>query len=108
MCPRWTAAGMLDAESRFRKVQGFRALTNLAVAIDHDLLRRRQQVSGPPFVGNTVRTRGLRQRSAPDAWSDAVSGRGLLSAPVSRLVGSDAGARHVSGADRRGPAFVGA
>jgi putative transposase len=43
MCLRWTAAGMLEAESRFRKVQGYRGLANLAVAIEHDLLRRRQQ-----------------------------------------------------------------
>jgi putative transposase len=43
MCLRWTAPGMLEAENRFRKVQGYRGLANLAVAIEHDLLRRRQQ-----------------------------------------------------------------
>ena len=43
MCLRWTAAGMLEAETRFRKVQGYRGLANLAIAIEHDLLRRRQQ-----------------------------------------------------------------
>jgi transposase-like protein len=41
MCLRWTAAGMLEAEGRFRKVQGYRGLANLAVAIEHDLTRRR-------------------------------------------------------------------
>ena len=41
MCLRWTAAGMLEAESRFRKVQGYRGLANLAVAIENDLIRRR-------------------------------------------------------------------
>jgi transposase-like protein len=41
MCLRWTAAGMLEAETRFRKVQGYRGLANLAVAIEHDLNRRR-------------------------------------------------------------------
>ena len=41
MCLRWTAAGMLEAETRFRKVQGYRGLANLAVAIEHDLIRRR-------------------------------------------------------------------
>jgi putative transposase len=45
MCLRWTAAGMLEAETRFRKVQGYRGLANLAVAIEHDLLRRRQQTA---------------------------------------------------------------
>ena len=41
MCLRWTAAGMLEAETRFRKVQGYRGLANLALAIEHDLTRRR-------------------------------------------------------------------
>jgi len=41
MCLRWTAAGMLEAETRFRKVQGYRGLANLTVAIEHDLTRRR-------------------------------------------------------------------
>jgi putative transposase len=42
MCLRWTAAGMLEAEARFRKVAGYRGLATLAVAIERDLLRRRQ------------------------------------------------------------------
>jgi putative transposase len=41
MCLRWTA-GMLEAEGRFRKVQGYRGLATLAVKIEHDLLRKRQ------------------------------------------------------------------
>ena len=41
MCLRWTAAGMLEAETRFRKVEGYRGLANLAVAIENDLTRRR-------------------------------------------------------------------
>jgi hypothetical protein len=45
MCLRWTAAGMLEAETRFRKVQGYRGLANLAVAIEHDLLGRRRQAA---------------------------------------------------------------
>ena len=35
-------AGMLEAESRFRKVEGYRGLAGLAVKIEHDLLRNRQ------------------------------------------------------------------
>ena len=42
MCPRWTAAGMLEAETRFRKVEGYRGLATLAVKIEQDLLRNRQ------------------------------------------------------------------
>jgi transposase-like protein len=41
MCLRWTAAGMLEAESRFRKAEGYRGLANLAIAIENDLVRRR-------------------------------------------------------------------
>ena len=41
MCLRWTAAAMLEAETRSRKVQGYRGLANLAVTIEHDLTRRR-------------------------------------------------------------------
>jgi putative transposase len=48
MCLRWTAAGMLEAESRFRKVPGYRGLANIAVAIEHDLLRHRQSAIHAP------------------------------------------------------------
>jgi len=42
MSLRWTAAGMLEAESRFRKVPGYRGLASLAVKIEQDLFRKRQ------------------------------------------------------------------
>ena len=41
MAMRWTAAGMLEAQTRFRKVEGYRGLARLAVAIEHDLTKRR-------------------------------------------------------------------
>jgi transposase-like protein len=41
MALRWTAAGMLEAEQQFRKIIGYRDLATLAVAIEHDLDRRR-------------------------------------------------------------------
>jgi putative transposase len=41
MCMRWTAAGMLEAETHFRKVDGYRGLAQLAVKIEADLIRRR-------------------------------------------------------------------
>ena len=34
MCLRWTSAGMLEAETRFRKVPGYHGLANLAIAIE--------------------------------------------------------------------------
>ena len=40
---RWTAAGMLEAETRFRKVEGYRGLARLAVAIERELTDRRNK-----------------------------------------------------------------
>ena len=44
---RWTAAGMLEAESRFRKVPGYRGLAQIAIAIaiaiERDLIIRHRQ-----------------------------------------------------------------
>jgi hypothetical protein len=44
MCLRWTAAGMLEAETRFRKVEGYRGLAQLAIHIETDLTKRRNQL----------------------------------------------------------------
>jgi putative transposase len=41
MCLRWTAAGMLKAETQFRKVVGYADLAKLALAIERDLLAQR-------------------------------------------------------------------
>jgi hypothetical protein len=37
MCLRWTAAGMLEAETQFRKVVGYSDLAKLALAVERDL-----------------------------------------------------------------------
>ena len=37
MALRWIAAGMLEAEARFRKVIGYRQLAKLAVAIEGEI-----------------------------------------------------------------------
>ena len=44
MCLRWTAAGMLEAETRFRKVEGYRGLAQLAIHIEADLTKRHNQL----------------------------------------------------------------
>ena len=54
MCLRWTAAGMLDADTRFRKVEGYRGLANLAIAIEHDLTRRRNAATKEPTTTLTM------------------------------------------------------
>ena len=41
MCLRWTAAGMLEAETQFRKIIGHTDLAKLAVAVERDVTARR-------------------------------------------------------------------
>ena len=41
MCLRWTAAGMLEAETQFRRIIGYRDLATLAVAVERDLATHR-------------------------------------------------------------------
>ena len=41
MCLRWTAAGMLEAERRFRKIIGYTHLAALAIAVEADVAARR-------------------------------------------------------------------
>jgi len=41
MCLRWTAAGMLEAETQFRRVIGHSELAKLALAIERDIAARR-------------------------------------------------------------------
>jgi len=44
MCLRWTAAGMLEAETQFRKIVGYTDLAKLALAIERDLATRRTTI----------------------------------------------------------------
>ncbi len=44
MCLRWTAAGMLEAETQFRKVIGYTDLAKLALAVERDLLAQRTPI----------------------------------------------------------------
>ncbi len=41
MCLRWTAAGMLQAETQFRRIAGYADLAKLALAVERDLATRR-------------------------------------------------------------------
>jgi putative transposase len=41
MCLRWTAAGMLEAETQFRRVIGHGDLAKLALAVERDVAARR-------------------------------------------------------------------
>ncbi len=48
MALRWSAAGMLEAESPFRRIIGYQQLATLAVAIERDL--------APPMTTEEVAT----------------------------------------------------
>ena len=41
MCLRWTAAGMLEAQTQFRKIIGHTDLAKLAVAVERDIAAKR-------------------------------------------------------------------
>lgn len=44
MCLRWTAAGMLEAETQFRKIVGYSDLAKLALAVQRDLAAQRPTI----------------------------------------------------------------
>jgi putative transposase len=47
MCLRWTAAGMLQAETQFPKIVGYSDLAKLALAVERDLLAQRTPTRTP-------------------------------------------------------------
>jgi len=49
MCLRWTAVGMLQAESQFRKIIGYADLAKLALAVERDVAAR--HAAGTPSTG---------------------------------------------------------
>ncbi len=58
MCLRWTAAGMLEAEQQFRKINGYADLAKLALAVERDLATRRPSmpISTPRPEADTLAT----------------------------------------------------
>jgi len=50
----WTAAGMLEAETRFRKVEGHRGLAQFAVRVETDLIKRGNQPHAELIPGANV------------------------------------------------------
>jgi putative transposase len=56
MCLRWTAAGMLEAETQFRRIIGHRDLAKLAVAVERDVATKRaaQPLTEPPHTPITT------------------------------------------------------
>ena len=86
MAMRWTAAGMLEAETRFRKVEGYRGLARLAIAIERRPHPQPPQPrsSPPPSVCNhqpgpaatrSSTTNGTSSRARRSASTAAVDGQ---------------------------------
>ena len=61
MCLRWTAAGMLEAETQFRRIIGHGDLAKLAVAVERDVAAKR--AAHTPTDRVTRRSRPRRRRS---------------------------------------------
>src|SRR4051812_5361698 len=60
MCLRWMAAGMLEAETQFRKIIGYPDLAKLAAAVERDVTASAPQTPSTSAVHTTVAT------AAPD------------------------------------------
>ena len=56
MCLRWTAAGMLEAQTQFRKIIGYTDLAKLAVAIERDVAARRAADTPTPTAHTPIAT----------------------------------------------------
>jgi transposase-like protein len=56
MCLRWTAAGMLEAETQFRKVVGYSDLAKLALAVERDLAAQRTPIHTTTQEENALST----------------------------------------------------
>jgi len=56
MCLRWTAAGMLEAETQFRKVVGYTDLAKLALAVERDLTAQRPTIHTTTREENALTT----------------------------------------------------
>ena len=56
MCLRWTAAGMLEAETQFRRIAGYSDLAKLALAVEADLAAQRPTIHTTTREENTLTT----------------------------------------------------
>jgi putative transposase len=56
MCLRWTAAGMLEAETQFRRIIGHTNLAKLALAVERDVAAKRAATAPATSAHTTVAT----------------------------------------------------
>jgi putative transposase len=65
MCLRWTAAGMLEAETQFRSIIGHRDLAKLAVAVARDVTAKRAAYPRHTTVHTSIATTALEVAATP-------------------------------------------
>ena len=65
MCLRWTAAGMLEAQTQFRKIIGYADLAKLAVAVERDVAIRRAADTPTTSVHTPIATAAPEVAASP-------------------------------------------
>ena len=65
MCLRWTAAGMLEAQARFRRIIGHRDLAKLALAVERDVAAKRATDTPTTTVHTPIATAASEVAASP-------------------------------------------
>jgi putative transposase len=65
MCLRWTAASMLEAQGRFRRVIGYPDLAKLAVAVEADVATNRAADTPTTTVHTPIATAAPEVAASP-------------------------------------------
>jgi putative transposase len=65
MCLRWTAAGMLEAETQFRRIIGHRDLAKVAVALEREIAAKRAAHAPNPTVHTPTATAAPEVAASP-------------------------------------------
>jgi putative transposase len=65
MCLRWTAAGMLEAETQFRRIIGHADLAKLALAVEHDVAAKRARNAPTEPVQTPITTAAPEVAASP-------------------------------------------
>ena len=92
---------MLEAETRFRKVEGYRGLATLAVKIEQDLIRKRQLDSHTSAEEELAAASCVTIQCGPPVTVNFHDGRDNLTHLGGCLLGSGGSANSVR--NRRGP-----
>jgi hypothetical protein len=65
MCLRWTAAGMLEAQTQFRRIIGHGDLAKLAVTVEREVAAKRASRAPNPTVHTPIATAAPEVAASP-------------------------------------------